>query len=57
MVVVNAPYVPTEAISLMPPEARVHEPRFTLDGGPDGLELHRRIAAEGSGGSLPTAPW
>ncbi|QHC56850.1 putative protein N(5)-glutamine methyltransferase [Rathayibacter tanaceti] len=48
VVVVNAPYVPTEAISLMPPEARVHEPRFTLDGGPDGLELHRRIAAEGS---------
>lgn len=46
VVVVNAPYVPTEAIALMPPEARVHEPRLTLDGGADGLALHRRIARE-----------
>jgi release factor glutamine methyltransferase len=45
-VVVNAPYVPSDAIALMPPEARVHEPRLTLDGGADGLELHRRIARE-----------
>ncbi|PJJ62063.1 putative protein N(5)-glutamine methyltransferase [Compostimonas suwonensis] len=43
---VNAPYVPTEAIELMPPEARVHEPRVTLDGGADGLDVQRRIAAE-----------
>lgn len=41
----NAPYVPTEAIELLPPEARVHEPRVALDGGADGLDLHRRIAA------------
>ncbi|MEN0086065.1 MAG: putative protein N(5)-glutamine methyltransferase [Leifsonia sp.] len=43
---VNAPYVPTEAISLMPPEARDHEPAVALDGGDDGLDVHRRIAAE-----------
>ncbi|MEV8213407.1 putative protein N(5)-glutamine methyltransferase [Leifsonia sp. NPDC077715] len=43
---VNAPYVPTDAIALMPPEARDHEPPVALDGGPDGLDLHRRIAAE-----------
>lgn len=43
---VNAPYVPTEAIALMPPEAREHEPAVALDGGDDGLEFHRRIAAE-----------
>ncbi len=43
---VNAPYVPTEEIALMPPEARVHEPALALDGGPDGLDLHRRVAAE-----------
>ncbi|NQX13972.1 putative protein N(5)-glutamine methyltransferase [Microbacteriaceae bacterium VKM Ac-2855] len=43
---VNAPYVPTDAIDLMPPEARLHEPRVTLDGGDDGLALQRRIAAE-----------
>nr|WP_202627880.1 putative protein N(5)-glutamine methyltransferase [Cellulomonas sp. APG4] len=41
---VNAPYVPTEAIATMPPEARVHEPRTALDGGSDGLALHRRVA-------------
>ncbi|MGY1706746.1 putative protein N(5)-glutamine methyltransferase [Geodermatophilus sp. SYSU D00697] len=42
---VNAPYVPTAAIPLMPPEARDHEPRTALDGGPDGVDLHRRVAA------------
>jgi release factor glutamine methyltransferase len=41
----NAPYVPTGAIALMPPEARDHEPRTALDGGPDGVDLHRRVAA------------
>ena len=45
---VNAPYVPTEAIRTMPLEARMHEPAVSLDGGPDGLDFHRRIAAEGS---------
>jgi release factor glutamine methyltransferase len=44
----NVPYVPTEAIALMPPEARDHEPATALDGGADGLEFHRRIAAEAS---------
>ncbi|MFP3467033.1 putative protein N(5)-glutamine methyltransferase [Leifsonia sp. SIMBA_070] len=43
---VNAPYVPTDAIALMPPEARDHEPGTALDGGSDGLDVHRRIAAE-----------
>ena len=43
---VNAPYVPTAAIATMPPEARLHEPREALDGGPDGLDVHRRVAAE-----------
>jgi len=42
---VNAPYVPTDEIALMPPEARDHEPRVALDGGPDGVEVHRRVAA------------
>ena len=43
---VNAPYVPTAAISSMPHEARVHEPRVSLDGGPDGLDIQRRVIAE-----------
>ncbi|WP_419818701.1 putative protein N(5)-glutamine methyltransferase [Glaciibacter flavus] len=42
---VNAPYVPTDEIRLMPPEAREREPLITLDGGGDGLDVHRRIAA------------
>lgn len=41
---VNAPYVPSDEIADMPREAREYEPAFTLDGGPDGLALHRRIA-------------
>jgi release factor glutamine methyltransferase len=45
LVVVNAPYVPSDAIALMPPEARLHEPRVALDGGADGLDVHRRVAA------------
>lgn len=44
LLVVNAPYVPTEAIAMMPPEARDHEPRAALDGGADGVALHRRVA-------------
>ncbi|MFD9353694.1 putative protein N(5)-glutamine methyltransferase [Streptomyces sp. NPDC060031] len=45
VLVVNAPYVPTSEIALLPPEARDHEPLISLDGGADGLDLHRRIAA------------
>lgn len=46
VLVANAPYVPTSEISLMPPEARDHENRVTLDGGLDGLDVHRAIAAD-----------
>ena len=42
----NAPYVPTAELGLLPPEARDHEPTRTLDGGGDGLDLHRRIVAD-----------
>ncbi|CAN5356246.1 putative protein N(5)-glutamine methyltransferase [soil metagenome] len=46
VIVANAPYVPTDAIALMPSEARLHEARVALDGGADGLDVQRRIAAE-----------
>lgn len=42
----NVPYVPTEAIALLPPEARDYEPSFTFDGGNDGLDVLRRVAME-----------
>jgi release factor glutamine methyltransferase len=45
LVVANVPYVPSTAIALMPPEARDHEPRAALDGGADGLDVLRRVAA------------
>ncbi|MGO4105088.1 putative protein N(5)-glutamine methyltransferase [Leifsonia sp. YAF41] len=44
----NTPYVPTDAIGLMPPEARFHEPHVTLDGGVDGLDVQRRVVASAS---------
>lgn len=50
---VNAPYVPTEAIKTMPPEARLYESRAALDGGNDGLDFHRRVAAEAREWLLP----
>ena len=43
VLVANVPYVPSEAIALMPPEAREHEPRAALDGGADGLDVARRV--------------
>ncbi|WP_211373413.1 putative protein N(5)-glutamine methyltransferase [Agromyces allii] len=42
---VNAPYVPTDEIAMMPPEARDHEALVALDGGADGLDVHRWVAA------------
>lgn len=48
ILVVNAPYVPSDEIEMMPSEARDHEPREALDGGPDGVDVHRRVAAEAS---------
>lgn len=39
----NAPYVPSDALHLMPVDAREHEPRVALDGGPDGLTTARRV--------------
>jgi release factor glutamine methyltransferase len=41
----NVPYVPSEAVRTLPPEARLHEARLALDGGPDGLDVLRQVAA------------
>lgn len=48
VIVVSPPYVPTGDIGLLPAEARDHEPRTALDGGGDGLDVFRRIAAAAS---------
>jgi release factor glutamine methyltransferase len=41
----NVPYIPSGEIELLPPEARLYEPQTALDGGGDGLDLLRRVAA------------
>ncbi|MFE1248405.1 putative protein N(5)-glutamine methyltransferase [Streptomyces sp. NPDC058766] len=41
----NVPYVPSDEIGLLPQEARDHEPLVALDGGTDGLDVLRRVAA------------
>ncbi|RRO20748.1 putative protein N(5)-glutamine methyltransferase [Saccharopolyspora rhizosphaerae] len=46
VVTANAPYVPSDAVALMPPEARDHEPRTALDGGLDGLAVQARVITE-----------
>jgi release factor glutamine methyltransferase len=53
MLVANVPYVPSAAVDLLPREARLHEPRSALDGGTDGLDLLRRVAAGASGWLAP----
>jgi release factor glutamine methyltransferase len=57
VLICNAPYVPSPEVAFLPPEAREYEPRVALDGGPDGLAVLRRVAAEAPrwlapGGSL-----
>jgi release factor glutamine methyltransferase len=54
----NAPYVPTDSLTMLPRESRA-EAFTALDGGPDGLDIHRRIAAQATewlqpGGSVLT---
>jgi release factor glutamine methyltransferase len=52
-----APYVPTGELKFLPADVQTYEPRRALDGGPDGLDLLRRITESASellvdGGSL-----
>ncbi|MFJ1512331.1 methyltransferase [Cellulosimicrobium funkei] len=46
LLLANVPYVPTTEIPLLPREARDHEAHVALDGGGDGLDVLRRVAAE-----------
>jgi release factor glutamine methyltransferase len=44
-ILANPPYIPTDEIATLAPGVRDHEPRRALDGGPDGLDVVRRIVA------------
>jgi release factor glutamine methyltransferase len=46
LIISNPPYIPTEEIARLEPEVRDYDPRQALDGGPDGLDYFRRLAAE-----------
>jgi release factor glutamine methyltransferase len=46
LVVSNPPYVSSGGIAHLPPEVRDYDPRLALDGGEDGLDAYRAIAAD-----------
>ena len=46
LIVSNPPYIATAEIATLEAEVRDHDPRLALDGGADGLDFYRRIAAE-----------
>lgn len=48
MIVSNPPYIPSDDIDKLQPEISKYEPRQALDGGPDGLDQIRRLAAGAS---------
>ena len=50
------PYVPTEALHLLPPDVQRFEPLAALDGGKGGLALLSEVV-RGSGGWLRTGGW
>jgi release factor glutamine methyltransferase len=43
VVTANLPYIPRRRLNEMPREIRHYEPRLALDGGPDGLDVIRRL--------------
>ena len=45
VIAANPPYVRENEIDSLAPEVRDFEPRIALDGGADGLDFYRRIAA------------
>ena len=46
LVISNPPYVPSADVPDLPAEVAGFEPHLALDGGPDGLDVYRRIMDE-----------
>jgi len=46
LVISNPPYIPSAEIATLQPEVRDFDPRSALDGGADGLDFYRKLAAE-----------
>ncbi|UBU08864.1 putative protein N(5)-glutamine methyltransferase [Nonomuraea gerenzanensis] len=53
ILIASPPYVPSESVGLLPPEARLHEPLHALDGGADGLDVVRRVIGGAPGWLAP----
>jgi len=49
LIVANPPYIRSAQVQTLDRSVRDYEPLNALDGGPDGLDLHRRILREGLG--------
>lgn len=54
VVLANLPYIPTPELATLQPEVQ-KEPRLALDGGPDGLDVFRRLFAQAPGRVSPRA--
>ena len=46
IIITNPPYIPTATVDTLQREVKEYEPRIALDGGEDGMDFYRRIAAE-----------
>ena len=53
LIVSNPPYIPTAQVSKLDRSVRDYEPHQALDGGPDGLTLHRRTMEEAGDRLVP----
>lgn len=47
LIISNPPYIPSGEIASLQPEVRDFDPRAALDGGADGLDHYRKLAAQG----------
>ena len=52
LIVSNPPYIPSDVCDNLQPEV-MRDPRLALDGGADGLDFYRRIAADAPNTLLP----
>jgi release factor glutamine methyltransferase len=53
LIVANPPYIPSEQLPGLDKSVRDYEPMLALDGGPDGLDIHRRILTKAPDHLLP----
>ena len=45
LIISNPPYIPTLEIDDLQADVKLYDPRIALDGGPDGFDIYREIAA------------